>query len=134
MSRCLSVVVLSLCLVQVAAAQVSTQAKDECLPVDPKTAVTQWPKYMNMRFVEDYSGVADLPKPRCLLDSLKYIPLSDEDPTGTSASADKARMACTSTTSNFNFGRRVPNDDHYVLQRYFGHADLHLGPHLPPVR
>ncbi|MFG0248496.1 MAG: alginate export family protein, partial [Phycisphaeraceae bacterium JB051] len=103
------------------------QTDGEVCEVKPKKAAkpaNAWPKYAKMRFVEDYSHVADA-KPRDVFDSLKHISLGD-DPDWYVSFGGQARLRF-EHYQNFNFGRPASNDDGYLLQRYFLHADLHMG-------
>ncbi|MCD6586095.1 MAG: alginate export family protein [Desulfobacteraceae bacterium] len=94
------------------------------------TKVYKWTGYGKMRFPEDYTDLKDLktiPK-RDFLDGLKYIALNDAGDWYVSFGG-QARWRFDSFR-NYNFGKKIPNDDNYFLQRYFAHADVHMGNHF----
>lgn len=90
-----------------------------------------WPRYLKLRFNEDYSGLVGLEQIpyRDVFDRVKYLPLNDAGDIYLSLGA-QARIRMEGY-NNFNFGRpQNDDDDFYILQRYFLHADLHVGPNL----
>jgi hypothetical protein len=90
----------------------------------------KWPKYRKMRFLEDYSGKkgAETIKNRDAFDSLKRIPINENGDWYLSIGGQgRWRFE---NYQNHNFGVKPNNDDSYFLQRYFLHADLHLGNHF----
>lgn len=107
----------------VVTACVSPAFGEEAAPADNY----KWPKYQKVRFTEDYSGLAGLDAipARDGLDALKYIPLNDEGDWYVSFGG-QVRLRF-EDYQNFNFGRPAVNDDSFLLQRYFLHADVHMG-------
>ncbi|MDA3895196.1 MAG: alginate export family protein [Desulfobacteraceae bacterium] len=90
------------------------------------TTAYKWSGYTKMRFLEDYSDLADiesLPK-RDFFDGLKHIAFNDAGDWYVSFGG-QARWRF-ERFRNYNFGKKIPNDDNYFLQRYFLHADLHM--------
>jgi hypothetical protein len=79
------------------------------------------------RWQEDWSVLTDPAVPRAPLDSLKYIPLSAEDPkTYLSFGLNIRERFESNNAANFGVGN-TPNAN-YLLSRIEPHADLRLGP------
>jgi Alginate export len=87
------------------------------------------PAILFNRWQEDWSVLADPRVPDEPLDSLKYIPLSAEDPkTYLSFGADLRERFEANDAAGFGIGRNHNAD--YLISRFETHADLRLGPQI----
>src|SRR6267154_5598333 len=100
----------------VAGADQSVQADDQA-PTRPAILFNRWQ--------EDWSVLADPRVPREPLDSLKYIPLSADDPkTYLSLGAGLRERFEANDAANFGVGAN--HNQNYVLSRSEAHADLRI--------
>src|SRR5277367_4008670 len=104
----------------VAGADQSVQADDQAPPR---------PAILFNRWQEDWSVLADPRVPKEPFDSLKYIPLSPDDPkTYLSLGADFRERFEGNDAEGFGIGPHSSND--YLISRTEAHADLHIADQL----
>ncbi|MDX2114600.1 MAG: alginate export family protein [Planctomycetota bacterium] len=86
------------------------------------------PRFKLLRYEEDPRFYADPSRRLDLIDQLKYIPLSDDGGAFLSLAGD-ARLIYERFDSTL-WGVGPQDNDGYLLQRYFLHADLRVGEHF----
>ena len=93
---------------------------------DTRRSTDSPPAYALNRADEDYSYLADPARRTDLWDPLKYIPLNPGGSWYLSLGGELRERY--EYFNNPNWGKD-PQDNGYLLQRYFLHADLHMGDH-----
>src|SRR5215471_1601443 len=111
-----SVYVLLILLVGIGGALAFGQEKPASLPQ---------PLYPLPRYEEDWSALRDPSKHNDFLDTIKFIPLSDDGTVFLSLGGDIRETY--ERFHNTNFGLSPEDSDGYLLQRYLFHADIHAG-------
>ncbi|SDZ17064.1 Alginate export [Nitrosomonas sp. Nm33] len=89
------------------------------------------PPFKSLRYDEDYRYLHEPQRQSDFWDSIKYIPIKDRENWFLSIGGEMRQRYEFYHNPNFGAGpsdSRGNND--YLLQRYFLHADLHLGQHL----
>lgn len=83
------------------------------------------PSFNSSRYKEDYHFLRDPGKRTDNFDSLKYIPLNKTESVYLSFGGETRQHY--EYIDNNNWGKGGQDTNGYYLQRYLGHADLHLG-------
>jgi hypothetical protein len=83
------------------------------------------PAFNSSRYEEDYRFLRDPNQRTDFFDPIKYIPLNASESVYLSLGGE-TRQHFEYIDDN-NWGKGVQDDNGYYLQRYLGHADLHLG-------
>jgi hypothetical protein len=100
------------------------------VPIEPAAADTgatlQPPPYRLNRADEDYRFLADPARQSDLWDPLKYVPLNESGSWYLSLGGEARERYEYFNRSNWG---KDPQDNGYLLQRYFLHGDLHMGEH-----
>jgi hypothetical protein len=86
------------------------------------------PPYQTLRQEEDWSFLRDPARRTDYLDSIKYIPLRDEDEWYLSLGGEVRERY--ERFGNPTWGQDPQDDNGYFMQRYMLHADLRLGKHV----
>jgi hypothetical protein len=94
------------------------------------TAFPAWadedrPAFNSSRYEEDYRFLRDPSLRTDFFDPLKYIPLNESESVYLTLGGETRQHF--EFIDNDNWGKGVQDSDGYYLQRYLGHADLHLG-------
>lgn len=87
------------------------------------------PPYRPFRFDEDYQFLSDPARRTDFFDPIKYIPLSDADPSAHLSLGGEVRTRY-EYFHNPSFGLRGLSNDDFLLQRFLPHADLRVNDHL----
>jgi Alginate export len=86
------------------------------------------PRYLTLRYEEDYSFLRDATCRTDLWDPIKLVPIDPDGSTYLSMGGD-ARVKY-EYFHNALWGQGVQDSNGYVLQRYLLHGDFHAGPHF----
>ncbi len=93
--------------------------------VIPAWADGERPSFNSSRYEENFQFLRN-PKNRTdFLDPLKYIPLNESESVYLTLGGETRQHF--EFIDNDNFGKGIQDNDGYYLQRYLGHADLHVG-------
>lgn len=91
----------------------------------PAWAEGDRPAFNSSRYEEDYRFLRDPEQRTDFFDPLKYIPLNESESVYLTLGGETRQHF--EFIDNDNWGKGVQDSDGYYLQRYLGHADLHLG-------
>jgi hypothetical protein len=91
----------------------------------PVLANEQRPSFNSSRYEKNYRFLQDPNQRSDYFDSLKYIPLNESGSLYLSLGGETRQHF--ESIKNDNWGKGVQDNDGYYLQRYLGHADLHVG-------
>lgn len=83
------------------------------------------PAFNSLRFEENYRFLHDPSQKTDFFDSVKYIPLNKSESLYLTLGGETRQHF--EFIDNDNWGKGVQDSDGYYIQRYLGHADLHVG-------
>ena len=86
------------------------------------------PSFDSPRYKENYHFLHDPNQRTELFDSIKYIPLNKRESIYLSFGGETRQHY--EYIDNNNWGKGTQDNNGYYLQRYLGHADLHLGENI----
>ncbi|QPJ62859.1 MAG: alginate export family protein [Candidatus Nitronauta litoralis] len=91
-------------------------------------AADKRPAFSSSRYQEDYRFLRDPSRRTDIFDPLKYFPLNDSESIVLTLGGETRQHF--EFIENNNWGAGAQDNNGYYLQRYLGHADLHLGKRL----
>ncbi len=93
--------------------------------IPPAWASEDRPTFNSSRYEEDYRFLRDSDQKTNFFDPIKYIPLNESESVYLTLGGETRQHF--EFIDNNNWGQGPQDSNGYYLQRYLGHADLHLG-------